>query len=50
MYAQVDPGGCQVLAMFQKINATAILVVCGCVVCMIGGGDSEKSTEMTRIF
>jgi len=48
---RVDTGGCKVLAMFQKINVTAILIVCSLVVCMIGvGGDpDEKSTEMTSI-
>ena len=48
---RVDAGGCKVLATWQKINATFILVAASLAMCMIltgGGEDAEKSTEMTN--
>ena len=46
---RVGTGGCKVLATWQKINATFILVAASLAMCMIltgGGEDAEKSTEM----
>ena len=48
---RVGAGGCKVLATWQKINATFILVAASLAMCMIltgggGGEDAEKSTEM----
>ena len=46
---RIGAGGCKVLATWQKINATAILVLASLVMCMImtgGGEDPEKTTEM----
>ena len=45
---RIGAGGCKVLATWQKINATTILVVASLVMCMImtGGGEPEKTTEM----
>ena len=45
---RIGAGGCKVLATWQKINATTILVVASLAMCMIlfgGGEDAEKSTE-----
>ena len=45
---RVGAGGCKVLATWQKVNATFILVVASLAMCMIltgGGEDAEKSTE-----
>jgi len=46
--ARVDAGGCKVLATWQKVNATFILVVASLAMCMIltgGGEDAEKAEE-----
>ena len=46
--ARVDAGGCKVLATWQKVNATTILVLASLAMCAImtgGGEDAEKSTE-----
>ena len=46
--ARVDAGGCKVLATWQKVNATTILVLASLAMCMIlfgGGEDAEQSTE-----
>ena len=52
---RVGAGGCKVLATWQKVNATTILVVASLAMCMIltgalcgGGEDAEKSTEKSR--
>ena len=52
---RVGAGGCKVLATWQKVNATFILVVASLAMCMIltgalcgGGEDAEKSTEKSR--
>ena len=45
---RIGAGGCKVLATWQKVNATVILVLASLVMCMImtgGGEDAEKSTE-----
>ena len=45
---RVGAGGCKVLATWQKVNATTILVLASLAMCMIlfgGGEDAEKSTE-----
>ena len=45
---RIGAGGCKVLATWQKVNATTILVIASLVMCMIltgGGEDAEKSTE-----
>ena len=46
---RVGAGGCKVLATWQKVNATFILVVASLAMCMIltgGGEDAEKAEEM----
>ena len=46
---RVGFGGCKVLATWQKVNATFILVVASLAMCMIltgGGEDAEKAEEM----
>merc|ERR1719271_759189 len=52
---RVGAGGCKVLATWQKVNATTILVVASLAMCMIltgalcgGGEDSEKSIHRSR--
>ena len=48
---RIGAGGCKVLATWQKVNATTILVLASLAMCMIltgGGEDAEKSTEMTN--
>ena len=45
---RVGAGGCKVLATWQKVNATFILVVASLAMCMIltgGGEDAEKAEE-----
>ena len=45
---RVGAGGCKVLATWQKVNATTILVLASLAMCMIlfgGGEDPEQSTE-----
>ena len=45
---RVGAGGCKVLATWQKVNATTILVLASLAMCMIlfgGGEDAEQSTE-----
>ena len=45
---RIGAGGCKVLATWQKVNATTILVLASLAMCMIltgGGEDAEKSTE-----
>ena len=45
---RIGAGGCKVLATWQKVNATTILVLASLAMCAImtgGGEDAEKSTE-----